>query len=105
MGEVYQATHLVLGRDVALKSCSARTDCVDDELIRLMYRAGCRGIFFGVEMGSPRMQRLIHKNLDLEDAAARIRRTTSVGMGSTVSLITGFPEETEQDVKQTVQFR
>jgi radical SAM superfamily enzyme YgiQ (UPF0313 family) len=85
-------------------SCSARTDCVDDELIRLMYRAGCRGIFFGVETGSPRMQRLIHKNLDLEDAAARIRRTTSVGMGSTVSLITGFPEETEQDVEQTVRF-
>jgi radical SAM superfamily enzyme YgiQ (UPF0313 family) len=85
-------------------SCSARTDCIDDELIQLMYRAGCRGIFFGVETGSPRMQRLIHKNLDLEEAAARIRRTTSGGIGTTVSLITGFPEETEQDVEQTVGF-
>ena len=85
-------------------SCSARTDCIDDELIQLMHRAGCRGIFFGVETGSPRMQRLIHKNLDLEESAARIRRTTAAGIGTTVSLITGFPEETEQDVDQTVGF-
>lgn len=85
-------------------SCSARTDCIDDELIRLMYRAGCRGIFFGVETGSGRMQRLIHKNLDLEDAAARIRSTTSRGIGTTVSLITGFPEESEEDLQQTLGF-
>ena len=29
--------------------CSARTDCVDDELLELMARAGCTGIFFGIE--------------------------------------------------------
>ena len=28
--------------------CSARTDCIDDELIALMAKAGCRGIFFGI---------------------------------------------------------
>src|ERR1035437_5100908 len=55
--------------------CSARTDCVDDELIALMARAGCRKIFFGVEPGSGRLQRLIGKNLDLPRAAATIRAT------------------------------
>jgi radical SAM superfamily enzyme YgiQ (UPF0313 family) len=87
-----------------LWGCSARTDCVDDELIELMYRAGCRSIFFGVETGSPRLQRLIEKDLDLEGAAARVRRCSTMGMSTTVSLITGFPEETGQDMWQTVSF-
>lgn len=87
-----------------LWGCSARTDCVDDELIDLMYRAGCRSIFFGVETGSPRLQRLIEKDLDLDGAAARVRRCSAMGMATTVSLITGFPEETGEDMWQTVSF-
>jgi radical SAM superfamily enzyme YgiQ (UPF0313 family) len=84
--------------------CSARTDCIDDELIELMVRAGCRGVFFGVETGSPRLQRLIEKDLPLGAAAARIQRCNSVGMDTTVSLITGFPEETPEDMWQTITF-
>jgi len=84
--------------------CSARTDCIDDELIELMRRAGCRSVFFGVETGSPRLQRAIEKDLDLDGAAARIRRCTSAGIATTVSLITGFPEETGEDMWQTVSF-
>src|SRR5438552_3900675 len=38
---------------------SARTDCIDEELIALMAKAGCRGIFFGIETGSKRMQKII----------------------------------------------
>jgi radical SAM family protein len=85
-------------------SCSARTDCIDDDLIELMHRAGCRGVFFGVETGSSRLQQVIDKGLDLEEAAARIRKTTVTGIDTTVSLITGFPEETEEDLWYTVSF-
>jgi radical SAM superfamily enzyme YgiQ (UPF0313 family) len=84
--------------------CSARTDCIDDELIELMYRAGCRGVFFGVETGSPRLQRVIDKDLDLGEAAARIRQCVVTGIDTTVSLITGFPEETDDEMWQTVSF-
>jgi radical SAM superfamily enzyme YgiQ (UPF0313 family) len=84
--------------------CSARTDCVDDELIELMYRAGCRSLFFGIETGSPRLQRATEKDLDLGEATARIGTCTSAGINTTVSLITGFPEETEADMWQTLSF-
>jgi radical SAM superfamily enzyme YgiQ (UPF0313 family) len=43
--------------------CSARTDCIDEELIAEMAEAGCRGIFFGIETGSVRMQRSVNKKL------------------------------------------
>jgi radical SAM superfamily enzyme YgiQ (UPF0313 family) len=83
-------------------SCSARTDCVDEELLELMARAGCRGVFFGVEVGSDRMQKIIDKNLSIKRAEEIIDITDRLGMHSTVSLITGFPEETWDDLRQTV---
>ena len=84
-------------------SCSARTDCVDKELLELMARGGCRGIFYGVEVGSSRMQEVIDKNLDLQKAKEIIDATEELGIRSTVSLITGFPEETWEDLWQTVR--
>src|SRR5437667_9243985 len=73
--------------------CSARTDCVDDELIALMAEAGCRGIFFGIETGSNRMQSVINKKLDLAEAWARIQCADQHGIDMAVALIIGFPEE------------
>jgi len=84
-------------------SCSARTDCVDQELLEIMARAGCTGIFYGVEVGSAKMQRIINKGLDLEQAKEIIDKTERLGIHTTVSMIVGFPDETWQDVKETVQ--
>ena len=69
-----------------------------------MARAGGRGVFLGIETRSPRWQRVIDKNLDLAEAAARIRAAGAHGIKTTVSLITGFPEETLDDLRQTADF-
>ena len=84
--------------------CSARTDCVDEELIALMARAGCRSVFFGVETGSGRLQRVIGKNVDLPEATRMIRCADSHHIASSASLITGFPEETVEDLRETAGF-
>ncbi|HUK86674.1 MAG TPA: radical SAM protein, partial [Terriglobales bacterium] len=84
--------------------CSARTDCVDEELIALMARAGCRGIFFGIESGSPRMQKIIDKGLVLDDSAERIRACDQFGINTAVSLMAGFPEETLGDLRASAAF-
>jgi radical SAM superfamily enzyme YgiQ (UPF0313 family) len=85
-------------------SCSARTDCVDEELLELMARAGCRGIFYGIESGSPRMQRLIEKDLDVERSHAIIEKGESLDIPMTISLIAGFPDEERGDLEKTVDF-
>ena len=85
-------------------SCSARTDCVDEALIDLMAKAGCSGIFFGIETGSPRMQKIIDKGLDLDQARQVVRHAHHRGIGTTVSLIAGFPEETRDDLSLTANF-
>ena len=48
-------------RDEFTWACSALTYRIHDELIARMARAGCRGIFFGIETGSERLQRAIKK--------------------------------------------
>jgi radical SAM superfamily enzyme YgiQ (UPF0313 family) len=83
-------------------SCSARTDCIDEELLALMARSGCKGIFYGVEVGSEKMQAVIDKHLDTQRVHEIIDATERLGIGSTVSLICGFPEETWDDVRQSM---
>jgi radical SAM superfamily enzyme YgiQ (UPF0313 family) len=84
--------------------CSARTDCIDDELIGLMAQAGCRGIFFGIETGSRRLQKVIRKNLDLDEAVERIACADRHEIKTAVALIIGFPDETREDLRDTIHF-
>src|ERR1041385_1252345 len=83
---------------------SARTDCIDEELIALMAKAGCRGIFFGIESGSVRMQKVIDKGLELKDSTARVRSCDKYKINTAVSLMAGFPDETMSDLRDTAAF-
>jgi len=90
--------------DSFIWGCSARTDCVDEDLIALMSRAGCRGIFFGIETGSRRMQKIIDKGLELNDSADRVRSCDKFKINTAVSLMAGFPDETMNDLRDTAAF-
>ena len=85
-------------------NCSARTDRIDSDLLSLMPEAGCRAIFFGIETGSQVLQTTIKKNLVLEDAMHIVRTTSEHNINCAVSIITGFPEETAEDFRDTVEF-
>jgi radical SAM superfamily enzyme YgiQ (UPF0313 family) len=83
-------------------TCSARIDCVDSELLREMARAGCRGIYFGVETGSANLQELVKKRLDISLLAPTLTNAKELGIEVTTSFITGFPKETVSDVEATL---
>jgi radical SAM superfamily enzyme YgiQ (UPF0313 family) len=85
-------------------TCSSRTDTLDDELVDVMWSAGCRGYFFGVESGSGEMQRVMNKRLDLVDARERLGKVSRRGMTSAVGFVTGFAAETRDDLRKTVAF-
>ncbi|MHA1568933.1 MAG: B12-binding domain-containing radical SAM protein, partial [Alphaproteobacteria bacterium] len=56
-------------------NCFSRVDTVDEETIRLMQRAGCYHITYGVESGSERTLEKIDKRLSLEQARTIIALT------------------------------
>ncbi|MGW4381421.1 RiPP biosynthesis radical SAM protein ApyD [Kitasatospora sp. NPDC004531] len=81
---------------------SARVDCVDAELLERMAEAGCVSLYFGIETGSPRLQHVIKKRLDLGLLDAALDRTERLGIAATVSFITGHPEEEPADQDATL---
>jgi len=83
-------------------SCSARVDCVDAELLRAMADAGCRGIYFGIETGSPRMQAISCKHLNLSLVGPTVALVSELGIKTTTSFITGYPEEEAADQAATL---
>ena len=64
-----------------------------------MARAGCRGLFFGIESGSTRMQQIIDKGLDLTDSAERVGSCDRFKINTAVSLMAGFPDDTMSDLR------
>ena len=83
-------------------ACSARLDCIDQELVDIMVDAGLVHIYFGIESGSPRMQKIINKRLKLDNAVELLDYISQKDIVVTTSFIYGFPEETEEDVLHTM---
>jgi radical SAM superfamily enzyme YgiQ (UPF0313 family) len=84
-------------------SCFSRIDTVDDEILSKMSEAGCDQIFYGVETGSPRMQRILNKRLKLDKAPKVVRKSCELGIHSTCGFIVGFPQEQMEDAAQTMR--
>lgn len=82
--------------------CSARLDCIDPELIDIMADSGMYSIYMGIETGSPRMQQLINKKLNLDRAVELAAYMKKKDIKCIASFIFGFPEETEEDLSQTM---
>jgi radical SAM superfamily enzyme YgiQ (UPF0313 family) len=83
--------------------CLSRIDTVDDEILSKMAEAGCDEIFFGIETGSPRMQKLVDKRLKLDRAPQVVRKTCELGILATCGFIIGFPQERIEDVARTMR--
>lgn len=83
-------------------TCSARVDCITEDLLVEMYNGGCSGIFFGIESGSSRVQKLIKKNLDVAKARKKIKKSAILGIHTVVSYIIGFPFETKKNLNDTL---
>jgi radical SAM superfamily enzyme YgiQ (UPF0313 family) len=84
-------------------SCSARMDCVDEALLACMHEAGCVSIYYGVEAGSQQLQTAVKKRLDLQLYRPVVDASLRLGLGTTVSFITGYPNERPEDQEATVQ--
>jgi radical SAM superfamily enzyme YgiQ (UPF0313 family) len=81
-----------------------RGDRVDDEMVDAMWEAGVRYISYAVESGSPRIQKLIQKNMRLDRIRQAIARSTAKGIVCKGYFMLGFPSETEEEALETIRF-
>jgi radical SAM PhpK family P-methyltransferase len=76
----------------------------DDETIDLMVESGCKGVFLGLESGDATILKYMHKHADPSKYAYAIKRFNEVGITSFASIIVGFPGETEETFRNTMDF-
>jgi len=91
---------LTRGLDVGF-DVRARVDTVDREMLRLMARAGCRGLHYGVESGTEKILEVLRKKIDLETARQVFAETRRAGMQALAYFMIGCPGETVDDIRET----
>jgi radical SAM superfamily enzyme YgiQ (UPF0313 family) len=84
--------------------CNTRVDLVDEELMQVMYRAGCRGISYGVESGSQEVLDNAKKGCTVDQAQNAVKWAKKAGIKVYCSFILGLPGETLETVRETLGF-
>jgi radical SAM superfamily enzyme YgiQ (UPF0313 family) len=84
--------------------CHTRVELVDEELVGLLYRGGCRGISYGIESASQDILDTANKGTTVEQAEKAIRRAKKTGIKVYCSFILGLPGETEGTLAETRKF-
>lgn len=76
----------------------------DEEAIDLMARSGCKGVFLGIESGSPTILKNMNKAATIERYAEGIKMLKAHNIATFGSFIVGFPGETEETIQETIDF-
>ena len=85
-------------------SCTARVDMVNLEVLRLMAKAGCWQIAYGIESGSQKILDSLCKGIALQKIRDAIRWTREAGIEPRGYFMIGVPEETPESLQQTNDF-
>lgn len=85
-------------------SCYSRVDQGNLELFKLMKRAGCWQVSYGVESGSQRILDLIQKGVTLDQIEQTIQATHQAGLRTRGFFMIGHFTETEQSIRETTDF-
>ena len=85
-------------------SCFTRVDFVDGELLRLMKKAGCHLILFGVESADETVLKRINKRISLSQVKKIVKLSRKIGIETRASFMFGNLGDTEESIKKTIDF-
>lgn len=84
--------------------CYSRVNTLNEDLLKLMKKAGCFEIAFGVESGCQKSLDLMRKRIKVDDSRNIIKLCKKVGVASKAFMMVGFPWETKGDIYETISF-
>ena len=79
-----------------------RIGMLDKEDLAVLYDCGCRWLYFGIESGCPERLKKIKKNIKVERVLTDVKNCYEAGITVWSSVIVGYPDETEDELRQTV---
>jgi anaerobic magnesium-protoporphyrin IX monomethyl ester cyclase len=103
--QVVGLCELMLQENLNIKwTCNSRVDYVDQEMLALMGKAGCWMIAWGIESGNFDILKHAHKGADPQKAARALTWARAAGIKNWGYFIIGLPGETEQTIRETIDF-
>ncbi len=95
----------MLSRNLKLKwSVFARVDRISEDLARLMNRAGCEWVLFGVESADEGILKTIKKGITPEEVRRGVKIACEAGINVFNSFILGLPGESPQTAHKSLAF-
>jgi radical SAM superfamily enzyme YgiQ (UPF0313 family) len=84
--------------------CTTRVDVATPDLLALMKKAGCYGIEFGVEHANETTRRRVDKRISDQRISEVFANCRKLGIETTAFIMLGFEDDTEADVRASVDF-
>lgn len=80
-----------------------RVDCITDDVLAAMRRAGCNRIYYGIESGNREILATLKKSTSLEMYRDVVARTRHHGINTFGYFMVGNPYEDEATIRQTIR--
>jgi len=84
--------------------CNSRVDTFDREMAKIMKKAGCWMVSFGIESGSQEVLDLCQKKITLDQSRKAVQIAREEGLISIGHFVLGTPGETPDTIRQTLHF-
>jgi radical SAM superfamily enzyme YgiQ (UPF0313 family) len=82
--------------------CITRADRMSEAVIADLKAAGCFRVWIGAESGSQKIIDLMDRRVEVGMVREMIQKTREAGMEAGTFIMLGYPGETEEDIRQTV---
>lgn len=100
---VHEFCELIKGLNIKW-SCEARANSIKEDVVSEMKSSGCVAIRMGLESGSDRILKLMHKGVTLDMNKRAVACLSKLGFPVLGGFMFGVPDETKEDVKETFKF-
>ena len=97
----------LIKRNIKIDWClpnGVRIDKLDPEMLRLMKKSGCYQMSLGIESANQRILDLIKKRLNKNLVRDVVNEVKKSGIQAVGFFIVGFPTETKEEIKETIDF-
>jgi p-methyltransferase len=95
------ASRSLIKADLWKYEITARADQMDNDLIDLLAKTGCKRAAFGIETGSEAILKSMNKRLDMSKAVDTLKKIKAKGIETVGLFVVGFPGETDVTINKT----
>lgn len=95
----------IIGRGIDIEwEAPVRVDLIDEEILRLMKKAGCIRLRYGVESGDDRILELMNKRITVKKVEEVFKLTKKIGIETFAYFMIGYVTENEKTIRNTINF-